>query len=91
TKEENRELWDTVVGFQEKILEKVAPGCDIRQHYRPFMGQSTTKVNHLHVHLQPRRNEDELYEKVQVHQEEVFEDLPEEDRKQLKEKLRTKE
>lgn len=89
SKEESNELWETVVEYQEKILDKIAPGCDIRQHYRPFIGQSATKVNHLHVHLQPRENEDELYEKAQIHHEEIFEDLSDEDRKELKQKLKS--
>ncbi|MEK7123070.1 MAG: HIT domain-containing protein, partial [Patescibacteria group bacterium] len=34
--EEREELFDTVVKYQEKILDKHAAGCDIRQNYRPF-------------------------------------------------------
>ena len=75
-KEEQLELWKTVVEFQEKILSKVSSGCHIRQNCRPFQKQSKLKVHHLHIHLQPRELFDELYQKCQVFETNVFKDLP---------------
>ena len=69
--QEKKELLETVIGFEEKLL-KIFPGCDIRQNYRPFVKQSDHKVNHLHIHLQPRTMEDDLYKKVQVFEKDVF-------------------
>lgn len=74
-KEEQKELFDTIIEFQEKILSKVANGCDIRQHYRPFQKQTNLKIYHLHVHLQPRELEDELYKKSQIFETKIFKNL----------------
>ncbi len=82
---EKQELFKTIIEFQEKILSKIASGCDIRQHYRPFQKQDRLKVNHLHFHLCPRELFDELYEKCQIFEKDVFKDLsPEELDKMLK-------
>jgi len=64
-----------IIEFQEKILSKVASGCDIRQNYRPFQKQDSLKINHLHIHLQPRELFDELYKNSQVFEKDVFKDL----------------
>ena len=50
-------------------------GCDIKQNYRPFQKQTKLKVNHLHIHLQPRELFDNLYEKSQIFEKEIFSDL----------------
>jgi histidine triad (HIT) family protein len=60
--EEKTELFKLVEEYQEKILTTIASGCDIRSNYRPFMKQGRLKVNHLHFHLQPRENEDLLFQ-----------------------------
>lgn len=77
SKDERGELFDTAIEYQNKILEKVASGCDINQHHRPFLSQSKLKVNHLHIHLRPREFKDTLYETSQKF--EVFEDLTREE------------
>ena len=73
--EERKELFDFVIRFQEKILQKLTSGCDIRQHYRPFQKQDSLKVDHLHVHLQPREFEDEIYKKCQIGERDIFKEL----------------
>lgn len=75
--EEKRELFETVIEFQEKILAKLSAGCDIRQNCRPFTAQSDVKVDHLHFHLQPRELRDELYEKCQIHEKDIFHQVAE--------------
>jgi len=74
---EKKELFDFTIKFQEKILEKIAPGCDICQHYRPFIAQNDLKIDHLHVHLQPRFLNDELYKKSQIYHRNIFKPLTE--------------
>jgi len=76
---ERKELLETVIAFQEKILQQVASGCDIRQNCRPFLPQSRLKINHLHFHLLPREFEDDLYSKCMVHERAIFQDLPQEE------------
>src|SRR3989344_1115611 len=50
--QERKELFDMLVILEEKILTVFASGCDIRQHYRPFVAQDGYyKMNHLHFHL----------------------------------------
>jgi histidine triad (HIT) family protein len=83
TKKEREELIETVIKFQEIILKKIAPGCDISQHYRPFLKESKTKVNHLHIHLLPRKLNDELYLKSIIHYKEIFKDLTKKEIKEI--------
>jgi len=85
--EEKHELVETLIEFQEKILEKIAPGCDIRRHYRPFIGEIGNTVDHLHFHLQPRELADELWEKSQSKEREIFTELTERERREVKETL----
>ncbi len=75
-KKERQELFETVIEFQEKILsKKIAAGCDIRINYRPFQKQDNLKINHLHIHLQPRGLFDELYKKCQISEKNIFQSL----------------
>ena len=77
--EERKELLDTVIEYEEKILKNISPGCDVRQHYRPFLKQSELKVDHLHIHLQPRKLEDDLHHKLQLFGKDVFKELTKEE------------
>lgn len=77
--EERKEMFNMVVDLQEKIIKNVALGCDIRQHYRPFQGESRLKVDHLHIHLQPRRFEDDVYRQCQIFEKDIFKPLTEEE------------
>ena len=74
--QERVEMLDEVAILEDIILNNVAPGCDISQHFRPFIPQGRLKVDHLHIHLRPRAFEDELYKKVQIYEKEVFQELP---------------
>ncbi len=84
TCEEKAELLETLTTLQEKILLKVATGCDIRQNCRPFLPQSKLKVNHLHFHLLPREFEDELYKKSMIYEKNIFQNLPDEEAERFK-------
>jgi diadenosine tetraphosphate (Ap4A) HIT family hydrolase len=70
--EEQKELFETIIEFQEKILSKIASSCVIRINYRPFQKQYNVKVNHLPIHLCPRELFDELYEKCQIFEKGYF-------------------
>jgi len=74
--EERKELLDMVVEFEEKILKHIAPGCDLRQNYRPFIPQNDLKIDHFHFHLQPRSLNDEFYTKVNQFDKPLFRPLP---------------
>ncbi len=78
-REERYELFDETVRWEEIVLRDIASGCDISQHYRPFIPQSKLKIDHLHIHIRPREFEDELYRKVQVHEKDVFAALSEDE------------
>jgi len=79
SKEEREELFDFIIEYQEKILDNIAEGCDIKQNYRPFQAQSGLKLDHLHIHLQPRQFEDELYKKCQILEKDIFKELTQEE------------
>jgi diadenosine tetraphosphate (Ap4A) HIT family hydrolase len=80
TENEHRDLWDTVVEYQEKILSSLSTGCDVRQNYHPFQRQSRLKVDHLHIHLIPREFKDQMYQLTQVYETEMFKDLDEQEK-----------
>ena len=81
--EERSELISKVIEFQEKILNLLANGCDLRQNYRPFQNQTNLKVYHLHIHLQPRELEDELYSECQRFETQIFSELKTEEKEKL--------
>lgn len=85
TEEERKDLFDEAIKLEEKILTTLSSGCDMSQHFRPFIKQNRLKVNHLHIHLRPREFEDELYQKVQRYEKEIFRDLTENDFEKYKE------
>jgi len=83
TREERQELLDSIIEFEEKILAKLASGCDIRQHYHPFLENDGVAVNHFHFHLQPREFQDDLWKKSQQFEQAVFQKFSEEEGEQL--------
>ncbi len=82
---ERKEIFDTVIAYQEKIITKYAPGCDIRQNYRPFLKESDVKVDHVHFHLMPREMKDDMYFKSQLPLNELFSPLTEAERQKFEE------
>lgn len=83
TGEEKEEIFKELIIFEEKILKRFSSGCDIRSNYRPFIVENRLKVDHLHFHLQPREFEDKLYQKVQKHEKELWQDLSEEEKEKF--------
>ena len=83
SEEERKELVDFLIEFEEKILEKLSSGCDIRQHHKPYVENSRTHVNHLHFHLHPREMNDELHEVIDPHSKPLYRDLPDEEKERL--------
>ncbi|MDP2735699.1 MAG: HIT domain-containing protein [bacterium] len=81
--EERNEIMVFLAEFQEKILEKLASGCDIRQNYKPYVENSDTHVNHMHFHIHPRGDEDELYKKADIYRKPLYKELPEDEKERL--------
>ncbi len=74
--EEIQSIFELISIIQQTIVSKLNAGCDIRQNYRPFMKQDRIKVDHVHYHVYPRMLEDELYQKVEKFEREMFVPLP---------------
>jgi len=82
------ELWFETINISRLLKEKFhVSGIDIRQNYRPFLRESIYKVNHVHIHVIPRENEDELYQKSMIFERDVFKELNEPLLSKLKETL----
>jgi ATP adenylyltransferase len=64
---------------QHKLIAEFGAGVDLKQNYRPFMKQGRVKVDHIHYHVYPRTNEDELYQQVERHETPLFVDLSEDE------------
>jgi diadenosine tetraphosphate (Ap4A) HIT family hydrolase len=87
TKEEKDEIFSMLIEFQDKILSKLASGCDIRQNFKPYVKNSRTHVDHVHFHLLPREFEDELQMKVEQHKDSLYKDLSDEEKNNITELL----
>jgi diadenosine tetraphosphate (Ap4A) HIT family hydrolase len=82
---ELRELISLIIVYQNKIICRLTPGCDLRQNYHPFEPQGEVKVDHLHFHLIPRSFNDKLYTDAQMHEERLFQMVSEEEKKKFAE------
>lgn len=72
---ELEEIFSTLAGLQQEIVQKLAKGCEIRQNYKPYFPNSRTHVNHLHFHLNPREENDELAIGVDKYRKPFYKDL----------------
>ena len=81
--EEKKELLDLIIEFEEKILEKLSVGCDIRQNYKPYVLNNRTSVKHFHFHLYPRDENDEFHKVIDPHHKTLYRDLPDEEKERL--------
>lgn len=79
TDDELLSIFELIYFAQRQLAKEFSQGCDVRQNYRPFLQQSRLKVDHVHFHVMPRDFEDELYQKVEKHETDMFKDItPEE-------------
>lgn len=83
TQDEVLAISELIFFTQKRIAEKLNEGCDVRQNYRPFLKQSKLKIDHTHYHVMPREFEDKLYEKVEKHETDMFEDLSDEEHNKI--------
>lgn len=77
TDTELSDIFKLIFFVENKIIGKLGDGCDIRQHYRPFMTQSKLKVDHVHFHIIPRSLKDRIYQMVEKRDTDLFETLDE--------------
>lgn len=75
THEELTDIFDLIFFIEQKILGKLGDGVDIRQNYRPFLEQSTLKVDHIHFHVIPRALQDYIYKVSEQYETELFAEL----------------
>lgn len=78
-KEEMADIFELVFLIQERLVKKYG-GSDIRQNCRPFMKQGRIKVDHVHYHVYPRSPEDELFQRVERFELDLFKSLSDEER-----------
>lgn len=81
--EEKKEIFDLLVEFQAKIIEKLSAGCDIRLSFKPYVKNSKTHVSHMHFHLLPRGFQDELQDKAEKFKDPLYKELTERERDKL--------
>ena len=75
TTEELRDIFELLFIIEQKLVNKLGEGADIRQNYRPFLDQSRLKVDHVHFHLYPRYKDDYLYQVSEKFETDLFTDL----------------
>lgn len=65
--EELLDLMQLAVRVEKALLAAgFGEGVDLRQHYRPFLPESKFVVRHVHLHLVPRSEGDELFVKATI-------------------------
>ena len=74
---------DFVSEFQTKILERLTSGCDVRQNYKPYFGNSKTHVKHFHFHLVPRKETDEIATRVDIYRKPLYKELSEAEKNRI--------
>lgn len=75
-----------LVRIAQKILaDEYDGGVDTVQNYRPFMAQDGIKTNHLHYHVYPRAEEDELWQAAEKQERELFRELSDDELLKIKE------
>lgn len=79
TKDEQNEIFDLLVEFQTKILAKLSTGYDTRLKFKPYFKDSRTHVSHLHFHILPREETDEL-EEAEKARTAMYKDFPDEEK-----------
>ena len=75
TKEELADIFELLFYIEQRLVDKLGEGADIRENYRPFMKESRLKKNHVHFHVYPRYNEDFLYQVAEKFETDLFTDL----------------
>jgi diadenosine tetraphosphate (Ap4A) HIT family hydrolase len=74
-KDELQDIFELIFFIEQRLVNKLGQGVDIRQNYRPFIPEGRLKVNHIHFHLYPRYNEDYLYQVAERYETDLFTDL----------------
>lgn len=83
SREEQQAIFELVFMAQKKLSDGFSEGVDMRQHYRPFMKQSNLKVDHLHFHVIPRNDQDDIFEEVEQFETPLFVPLTDSERTEL--------
>lgn len=80
---EIKEIFELLANYQDKILNKLGNGTEIRQNYKPYFGNSKTHVNHFHFHLVPRKESDEIATRVDIYRKPLYRDLSEKENQRV--------
>lgn len=81
--EEMKELFEFLAYLQNKILEKLSKGVEVRQNFRPYMKNTKTHVNHLHFNVFPRDENDEIEKTVDVYRRSLYKYLSKKEQEKL--------
>lgn len=83
TREEVGDVFDLIKLVQSRVIGELGEGSDVRQHYRPFLPEGRTKVDHIHYHVMPRTFKDRLFTEVEWNDGAIFEGLSQEERDRI--------
>jgi len=84
TPEELQDIFALAFDVEQRLIANgLGDGVDIRQNYRPFMKQSSLKVDHIHFHVIPRKLHDYIYSVSEKYDTELFADLDDAERDEV--------
>jgi diadenosine tetraphosphate (Ap4A) HIT family hydrolase len=79
TDEEIVDVFKLVKFIQGKIIGVLGEGTMVRQNYMPYVPDNKFKVAHMHYHVLPRDFKDRIYQLIDIHETQLFEDLSKEE------------
>ena len=77
------DIFSLIHKYQKLLTSGIGTGCDVKQNYRPFLPQGRLKVDHVHFYLIPRTLNDDLYERSQKFESDIFNDITTEEMKKV--------
>jgi len=83
TPEELQAVFDLIFFVEQRFMDKLGSGIDIRQSYRPFKRQDGLKVNHALFHVIPRSPDDYIFTVSEKFEKELYADLDDLERKEV--------
>ncbi len=73
--QEIKEVFNFLAKYQNKILDKLGKGSEIRQNTRPYIKNTKTHINHLHFNLYPRNKNDRIETDIDAIRRSLYQDL----------------
>ncbi len=88
TTSELQDIFQLIFFVEQRLITGgLGTGVDVRQNYRPFIGESKLKANHLVFNVTPRSKDDYIYSVSEKYDAELFAELDDLERAEVEKLL----